>query len=123
MAGERVLLAKPTQSTRSTRRRHDASRFVRRFKELTGYEVTSDNVLSLPREFLARTVPSPEELLRSYGPELALRTRNALCRFDPGVRSEPWTFARLLQTRGLGVLSLVDLLEVLSRHGIYRRDH
>jgi hypothetical protein len=85
MAGERVLLVKPNQSTRGTRRRNDASRFVRRFKELTGFEVTSDNVLSLPREFLARTVPSPEELLRSYAPELALRTRNALCRFDPGV--------------------------------------
>jgi hypothetical protein len=39
-----------------------------------------------------------------------------LCRYEPGRQSEPWTFGRLLEIRGFGVFSLLDLVEVLRRH-------
>jgi hypothetical protein len=112
----------PSVSPRATRRRQDTLRFIERFKALTGYAVHSDSMPSLPREFLDHAVPSPDRLLRDYGPELALRTRNALCRFEPDPKSDRWTFERLLWIRGFGVLSLLDLLEVLLKHGVLIKD-
>jgi hypothetical protein len=100
---------------RTTRRRISTARFIERFEALTGFHVGSDSTQALPKEFLARPVPSPEILLREHGQEFELRTRNALCRFEPGRPHEGWTFARLLDIRGFGVFSLLDLLEVLSK--------
>jgi len=105
-------------SARAQRRRDDTARFIERFAELTGCQLRSTNAEGLPREFLARTVPPPDVLVEQYGFELEPRTQNALCRFEPGRQSEPWTFGRLLKIRGFGVFSLVDLLEVLAKHGI-----
>jgi hypothetical protein len=102
---------------RVSRHRVDATRFMERFAALTGLRASSDSAPSLPRDFLSRPVASPEVLLREYGDELELRTRNALCRFEPVRPHERWTFGRLLEIRGFGVFSLLDLLEVMARHG------
>jgi hypothetical protein len=105
-------------SPRSERRRDDTSRFIERFEALTGYHVHSTSAEGLPREFLARAVQTPDMLVHEYGYELEPRTHNALCRFEPGRHADHWTFGRLLEIRGFGVFSLLDLLEVLAKHGI-----
>lgn len=101
---------------RTARRRDDTARFIDRFQVLTGFHVNSTSVEGLPREFLARTVASPDVLVRMFGYELEPRTYNALCRFEPGRAGERWTYGRLLQIRGFGVFSLLDLLEILAKH-------
>jgi len=102
---------------RATRRRDDVSRFVSRFKELTGFEIHSTSVEGLPREFLAKIAPSPDYLVRRFNYQLEPRTQNALQRHDPGRwPSAPWTFGRLLEIRGFGVFSLIDVLEILAKH-------
>jgi hypothetical protein len=103
---------------RTARRHVDTVRFIERFEALTGFRVSSDSTLALPREFLVRSVEPPEVLMRKYGDDLELRTRNALCRFEPGREHDRWTFGRLLEIRGFGVFSLLDLLEVLAKHGV-----
>lgn len=103
------------------RRRDDAARFIERFEALTGHRVNSTSVECLPRAFLARVVSSPDVLVEEYGYELEPRTHNALCRYDPGRHAHHWTFGRLLEIRGFGVFSLLDLLEVLAKHGISYR--
>jgi hypothetical protein len=96
------------------RRRDDAQRFIQRFGELTGLQAQSASIEGLPRQFLARQVPAPKELLDRHGPDLEARTYNALCRYEPGRADQPWTFGRLLEIRGFGVFSLIDLLEVMG---------
>ena len=76
------------------------------------------SIEGLPREFLATAVMPPNLLVEQYGYELEPRTRNALCRYEPGRQSEPWNFGRLLEIRGFGLFSLLDLLEVLAKHGV-----
>ncbi|MGD0839239.1 MAG: hypothetical protein ABSB49_21595 [Polyangia bacterium] len=107
--------------SRTARRRDDAARFIERFAALTGYQISSTSAEGLPRQFLARTVEPPEGLVRQYGYELEPRTHNALCRYEPGRNGDRWTFGRLLEIRGFGVFSLLDLLEVLAKHGISYR--
>lgn len=111
-----------TNPPRSQRRRGDTARFIERFAALTGFRVRSDNVAGLPHEFVTRRVQSPAFLVQEYGRELELRTRNALCQFDPGEREDSWTFGRLLEIRGFGVFSLLDVLEVLTRHHAHLKD-
>jgi hypothetical protein len=101
---------------RQLRRHDDTTLFVERFASLTGFHVHSTSIECLPREFLARPVESPDLIVRRFGYELEARTRNALCRFEPLKPHEHWTFGRLLEIRGFGVFSLLDLLEVLHRH-------
>jgi hypothetical protein len=108
----------PAMSPQRSRHRVDAARFIERFEALTGLHASSDSAYALPREFLLRAVEPPETLLREYGQELDLRTRNALCRCEPGRPNERWTFGRLLEIRGLGVFSLLNLLEVMTNHGV-----
>jgi hypothetical protein len=105
-------------SERTLRRQDDTTRFIERFEALTGFRVHSTSREGLPREFLARTVPTPDVLVRQYGYELEPRTHNALCRYEPGRQADCWTYGRLLEIRGFGVFSLLDLLEVLAKHGI-----
>lgn len=102
----------------SARRRDDTARFIERFEALTGYHVNSTSAEGLPREFLGRAVQTPDILVEQYGYELEPRTHNALCRFEPGRHTDHWTFGRLLEIRGFGVFSLLDLLEVLAKHGV-----
>jgi hypothetical protein len=118
MPGANQSSAEVVASPRAERRRGDAARFIERFAALTGYQVRSTNPEGLPREFLARPIPPPNTLVDQYGFELEPRTQNALCRFEPGRDPDHWTFGRLLKTRGFGIFSLLDLLEVLAKHGI-----
>ena len=120
MAGENQATSQeaPDTSARAVRRQDDTVRFIERFEALTGLRVHSTSFEGLPREFLARPVPSPDVLVREYGYELEPRTHNALCRYEPGRQPDRWTFGRLLGIRGFGVFSLLDLLEVLAKHGI-----
>jgi hypothetical protein len=105
-------------SARAARRQEDTARFIDRFAVLTGIRMQSTSIEGLPREFLARVVTAPDVLVREYGYEFEPRTRNALCRYEPGRQPERWTFGRLLEIRGFGVFSLLDVLEVLAKHGI-----
>ncbi len=118
MPGDNEVTSKDPNSPRATRRRDDASRFIARFEALTGFRVSSTSAEGLPREFLARAVTAPDKLVSQYGYEFEPRTHNALCRFEPGRNGDHWTFGRLLEIRGFGVFSLLDLLEVLAKHGI-----
>ena len=108
----------PSSSERTLRRQDDTARFIERFEALTGFRVHSTSREGLPREFLARTVPAPDILVGQYGYELEPRTHNALCRYEPGRPADRWTYGRLLEIRGFGVFSLLDLLEILAKHGI-----
>ncbi|HEX7505911.1 MAG TPA: hypothetical protein VF550_04010 [Polyangia bacterium] len=108
----------PVGSERTLRRQDDTARFIERFEVLTGFRVHSTSREGLPREFLARTLPAPDILVGQYGYELEPRTHNALCRYEPGRQADRWTYGRLLEIRGFGVFSLLDLLEVLAKHGI-----
>jgi hypothetical protein len=101
-------------ATRATRRRDDTQRFIDRFASVTGLRAQSASIEGLPREFLARTVPAPKDLLDRHGSLLEARTYNALCRYEPGRQDLPWTYGRLLEIRGFGVFSLIDLLEVMA---------
>ena len=108
----------PANADRTLRRQDDTARFIERFEALTGFRVHSTSREGLPREFLARTVPAPDLLVQEYGYELEPRTHNALCRYEPGRQPDRWSYGRLLEIRGFGVFSLLDLLEVLAKHGI-----
>ena len=108
----------PMASERTLRRQDDTARFIERFEALTGFRVHSTSREGLPREFLARTVLAPDVLVAEYGYELEPRTHNALCRYEPGRQADRWTYGRLMEIRGFGVFSLLDLLEVLAKHGI-----
>jgi hypothetical protein len=119
--GDSASVTQGPVPTRAKRRREDTARFIERFAALTGYGVHSTSAETLPRGFLARAVQAPDELVRQYGYELEPRTQNALRRYEPGRPLDPWTFGRLLKIRGFGVFSLLDLLEVLAKHGISYR--
>jgi hypothetical protein len=107
----------PLPSQRIDRRLDDVSRFVTRFRELTGFSVNSTSVESLPREFLAKPAPRPEDLVHRFAYELEPRTRNTLQRYEPSRwPNAPWTFGRLLEIRGFGVFSLLDVLEIIAKH-------
>jgi hypothetical protein len=101
---------------RSGRRHADDEKFCKRFALLTGMRAKSAGIEGLPRAFLQRQVFAPDTLLQRYGRELETRTRNALHRHEPGPAAIPWTYGRLLQIRGFGVFSLLDVMEVLHRH-------
>ncbi len=121
MLADSASVAQGPVSTRAKRRREDTAHFIERFAALTGYRVRSTSAETLPRGFLASTVQAPDVLVKQYGFELEPRTQNALCRYEPGP-PDPWNFGRLLNIRGFGVFSLLDLLEVLAKHGISYRE-
>jgi hypothetical protein len=110
------VLAKPEPSSRASHRHEDTERFIERFAALTGIRMTTASLEALPREFRARPVPAPSVIVGRFGDELEVRTRNALCRHEPGRPQDVWTLGRLLNIRGFGAFSLLDLLEVMARH-------
>jgi len=118
MAGRKAEPANASaeSTTRAARRQSDAERFCKRFAILTGMRAQSADIEGLPREFLARQVLAPDVLIQRYGRELEIRTCNALHRYEPGAKPAPWTYGRLLEIRGFGVFSLLDVMEVLHRH-------
>jgi hypothetical protein len=99
----------------SAEHRDSGVHFVRRFEALTGIRIRKAAVAAIPRPFLGRPVDGPEELAQRYCYELQPRTYNAL-RQHGKLSRQPWTFGRLLEIRGFGLYSLLDLLEVLAKH-------
>jgi len=109
-------LESPKATDRSAHRQNESARFIERFTALTGFPVHSTSMETLPRAFLARSVPAPNILVEKYGNELEIRTCNALRRYEPGNPMAPWTYSRLLEIRSFGIFSLLDLLEVMAKH-------
>jgi hypothetical protein len=96
-------------------RRDKDVRIVQRFEALTGIRLRSPTVAALPREFLGRQIAPPDEMARRHRFHLQPRTYNALRQHAPATEGGYWTYGRLLEIRGFGLFSLLDLLEVLAR--------
>jgi hypothetical protein len=100
--------------SRRQRREQDAARFAEEFFALTGFRPVAAYREALPRELLAQSIPSPDEILTRFGDRLQLRTRNALQRYVvSAVDSAGWTYDRLLDLRGFGLFSLLDVMQAL----------
>jgi hypothetical protein len=102
-------------SARALRRQDDDQRFCQRFAALAAMQARSASIEGLPPEFLARSVAPPPVLLQRHGAALAARTYNALSRYEPRPQEPPFTFRRLLDLRGFGLFSLLDLLEAMGQ--------
>jgi len=100
--------------SRQRRREQDSARFADEFFALTGFHPVAAYREALPREFLAQSIPSPDEILARLGNRLQLRTRNALQRYVvSAVDRAGWTYDRLLDLRGFGLFSLLDVMQAL----------
>jgi len=100
--------------SRRQRREQDAARFVEEFCALTGFRPVAAYREALPREFLAQSIPSPDELLARFGDRFQLRTSNALQHHvASSVDRMGWTYGRLLDLRGFGLFSLLDVMRAL----------
>jgi hypothetical protein len=107
-----MIATKP--SKRRAKRARDTARFAERFFALTGFRPIAAYKEFLPFDFLARSIPSPGELVARFGDRLRTRTGNALRQQDPGpAHHEAWTYGKLLDLRGFGVFSLLDVMHVL----------
>jgi hypothetical protein len=105
---------KACAASRRQRREQDAARFAEVFLALTGFRPASAYREALPREFLAQSIPSPDELVARFGDRFQLRTSNALRRYVAGsVERVGWTYGRLLDLRGFGIFSLLDVMQAL----------
>ena len=105
-------------ATRANRRRakraRDTARFAEEFFALTGFRPVAAYREYLPYYFLARSVPSPGELVARFSGRLHTRTGNALRQQDPGpAHCEGWTYGKLLDLRGFGVFCLLDVMRAL----------
>jgi hypothetical protein len=109
----------PKAEKRQKKRAQDTARFVEAFFALTGFRPVAAYREFLPPEFLACSIPSPGELVARFGDRLHTRTSNALRQQDPGpTHCEGWTYGRLLDLRGLGVFSLLDVMQALHDSGV-----
>ncbi len=109
-------LAAPPSPAQKWRR--DTQAFIDTFAGLTGYRPTSATPDGVPLAFRKKPVPSPAELLRRLGPRMSRRTANALRRHIAGtVDRGPWTYGRLLEIRGLGLVCLVEIIDLLAERG------
>lgn len=108
----------PKAIKRRKQRVRDTARFAEAFFALTGFRPASAYRESLPRDFLARWIPSPGELVARLGDRLHTRTSNALRQQDPGAADrESWTYGSLLELRGFGVFCLLDVMQALHESG------
>jgi hypothetical protein len=99
---------------RRAKRARDTARFAEAFFALTGFRPIAAYREFLPYDFLARSIPSPDELVARFGDRLHTRTSNALRQQDPGsAHREAWTYGKLLDLRGVGVFCLLDVMQVL----------
>ena len=104
---------------RRERRARDTAYFAEEFFALTGFRPVAAYREYLPSGFLARSVPSPGELVARFGDRLHTRTSNALRQQDPGPgRGEGWTYGSLLDLRGFGVFCLLDIMQALHDSGV-----
>ena len=103
-------------SKRREQRELDNARFIEAFFALTGFRPAAAYREFLPPDFLARSTPSPSELVERFGNRLGTRTSNALRQQDPGPAfREGWTYGSLLDLRGFGMFCLLDVMQAL--HG------
>jgi hypothetical protein len=101
--------------SRHERREQDTAQFAEIFCRLTGFRPVSACREALPRDFLTRTIPSPENLVAQFGDRLQTRTRNALQRYVPRLgETDDWTYGRLIELRGFGMFCLIDVMQALS---------
>ena len=109
-------------ASRRQRREQDTARFAEEFFALTGFRPVAAYREALPREFLTQSIPSPDELLARFGDRFQLRTSNALRRHVAGAADRVgWTYDRLLDLRGFGLFSLLDVMQALHEsapHGL-----
>jgi hypothetical protein len=100
--------------SRREQRARDTARFAEAFFALTGFRPVAAYREFLPPDFLARSIPSPGELVTRFGDRLHTRTSNALRQQDPGSpQREDWTFGSLLDLRGFGMFCLLDVMQAL----------
>jgi hypothetical protein len=107
----------PSQDNKRREQRElDNARFIEAFFALTGFRPAAAYREFLPPDFLARSTPSPSELVERFGDRLGTRTSNALRQQDPGPAfREGWTYGSLLDLRGFGMFCLLDVMQAL--HG------
>jgi hypothetical protein len=106
----------PKANKRREQRELDNARFIEAFFALTGFRPAAAYREFLPPDFLARSTPSPSELVERFGDRLGTRTSNALRQQDPGPAfREGWTYGSLLDLRGFGIFCLLDVMQAL--HG------
>ena len=109
----------PNAINRHEKRARDTARFAEAFFALTGFRPVAAYREFLPPEFLARSIPSPAELVERFGDRLHTRTSNALRQQDPGpAHRGDWTYGSLLELRGFGVFCLLDVMQVLRDSGV-----
>ena len=108
----------PNTIKRREQRARDTARFVEAFFALTGLRPAAAYREYLPQDFLARSIPSPGELVARFDDRLHTRTRNALRQQDPGpLHCESWTYGSLLELRGFGMFCLLDVMQALHESG------
>jgi len=108
----------PKATNRREQRARDTARFAEAFFALTGFRPVAAYREFLPPDFLARSIPSPAELVARFGDRLHTRTSNALRQLDPGpAHSEAWTYGSLLELRGFGMFCLLDVMQALHASG------
>ena len=101
-------------TTRREKRARDTARFAEAFFALTGFRPAAAYREFLPPGLLARSIPSPGEIVAQFGDRLHTRTSNALRQQDPGpAHLGAWTYGSLLDLRGFGVFCLLDVMRVL----------
>jgi hypothetical protein len=101
------------------RRHDDTARFIERFEALTGFRVHSTSLEGLPREFLARTGAGA----RRSGRAVRLRARAAhpqcpCAATSPAASPTAGPSAACSKSAASACFDLLDLLEVLAKHGI-----
>lgn len=104
---------------RREQRARDTARFAEAFFALMGFRPVAAYREFLPPDFLARSIPSPRELVARFGDRLHTRTSNALRQQDPGsAHREDWTHGSLLELRGFGMFCLLDVMQALHGSGL-----
>jgi len=107
-------MTSPKSIKRREQRAQDTARFADAFFALTGFRPVSAYREFLPPDFLARSIPSPSELVERFGNRLGTRTSNALRQHAPSPTDrQGWTYARLIELRGFGMFCLIDVMQAL----------
>jgi hypothetical protein len=111
------MIARKTIKRREQRAK-DNARFAEAFFALTGFRPAAAYKEFLPPDFLARSIPSPGELIERFGDRLQVRSSNALRQHDPDpAHRQNWTFGSLLELRGFGMFCLLDVMQALYGSG------
>ena len=112
------MIARKTIKRREQRAK-DNARFAEAFFALTGFRPAAAYKEFLPPDLLARSIPSPSELVAQFGDRLQVRSSNALRQHDPDpAHRQNWTFGSLLELRGFGMFCLLDVMQALHGSGL-----